>query len=109
MLAEVFSQLSPGWNKFEDPDNADYEEECEYRASLRGALSACARVCRAFSGPALDAQWRVLDDVLVLIKLLPHTLTDPCDDSQTEFEGDANPAQLDILVSPVYFVVLQYF
>ena len=101
ILVGIFSQLSPGWNEFEDPDNADHEEEYEYRASLRGALAACARVCRAFSGPALDAQWRVLDDVLVLVKLLPHTLTDPGDVSEPEFDEDANPAQLDMLVSPL--------
>ncbi|PIL32779.1 hypothetical protein GSI_04896 [Ganoderma sinense ZZ0214-1] len=97
VLAQIFSQLSPGSNEFEDPDNADYEEERENRSSLRSALAACARVCRAFSGPALDAQWKVLDDVVALLKILPHTLTDPDDDSGPEIDKDTNTYHLNVL------------
>ena len=104
ILVQIFSQLSPGWNEFEDPDNADYEEERENRASLRSALAACARVCRKFSGPALDAQWRVLDDLIVLLKLLPYTLTNPDDESAPELDKYENTAQLDILVRSFFMV-----
>lgn len=104
ILVQIFSQLSPGWNEFEDPDNADYEEERENRASLRSALAACARVCGKFSGPALDAQWRVLDDLIVLLKLLPHTLTNPDDESAPELDKYENTAQLDILVRSFFMV-----
>ncbi|KAI1785281.1 hypothetical protein LXA43DRAFT_147578 [Ganoderma leucocontextum] len=92
IVAQILSQLSPGWNEADDPDDADYEDERENRASLRSALAACARVCRAFSCPALDAQWRVLDDVVILLKILPHTLSDP-----GKYSEDMNRAQLDIL------------
>ncbi|PIL32751.1 hypothetical protein GSI_04866 [Ganoderma sinense ZZ0214-1] len=105
-MAHILSQLSPEWIKVRDPDNADREDEDEDergdRAVLRSTLAACARVCRAFSGPALDAQWRVLDDVVVLLKILPHTMTHPDDAPGSEGGTDMKSARLDVLaLSPV--------
>ncbi len=104
IMAQIFAQLSPGWNHVKDPNNADYEDgdedECEDRASCRSALAGCARVCRAFSSPALDVQWRVLDDVVALLKILPHTVSRPRDQPGSEDGEDMDPARLDVLVSP---------
>ena len=109
IIAHIFSQLSPGWTRVKDPDDADYEDEDEdereNRAVLRTTLAACARVCRAFSGPALDAQWRVLDDVVALLKILPHTLRRPDDAGGSEDSMNMNSAQLDVLVSPISTVL----
>ncbi|KAM5545004.1 hypothetical protein V8D89_001115 [Ganoderma adspersum] len=103
IMAHILSQLSPRWTRVNDPDHANYEDKGEHgheredRVVLRTTLAACARVCRAFSGPALDAQWRVLDDVVVLLKVLPHTLTHPGDALGSEDGTDMNSARLDVL------------
>ncbi|KAI1785849.1 hypothetical protein LXA43DRAFT_1099795 [Ganoderma leucocontextum] len=98
ILAQILAQLSPGWNSVKDPDNTDDEDGREDRASLRSALAACTRVCRSFSGPALDTQWRVLDDVAVLLRILPHTVSHPGNDSGSEDGLDMNPARLNVLM-----------
>ena len=67
ILTEIFKHLSPGWlNEWKrDPQYAQDQK------TQRQALASAARVCRAFSGPALDVLWRVLDDVQPVLWLFP--------------------------------------
>ena len=105
IMAQIFAQLSSRWSNVNDPnkDSAIHKDEDEgereERASCRSTLAACARVCRAFSDPALDAQWRVLDNVVVLLKILPHTVSRPGCGSGPDGGQDTNLARLDVLVS----------
>ena len=105
IMAQIFAQLSPGWSSVKDLNNESVNAEDEDgdgradRASCRSTLAACARVCRGFSDPALDARWRVLDDVVVLLKILPHTASRPGGGSGPDGGQDTNPARPDALVS----------
>ncbi|EIW53996.1 uncharacterized protein TRAVEDRAFT_74308 [Trametes versicolor FP-101664 SS1] len=73
---EVFIHLAPqtccnpGANQIsgreKPPSNSSYAAKEGQRA-----LARSARVCKAFAEPALDVLWRELDDLLVLLRILP--------------------------------------
>ncbi|RDX40421.1 hypothetical protein OH76DRAFT_1562135 [Lentinus brumalis] len=84
VLDEVFSHLtpewievvSPAWDEDPDPDteDPDYDPSAEAdRKLLRSTLATAALVCRIFSEKALAALWRVLDNIVPLLRLLPGT------------------------------------
>lgn len=68
---EVFIHLAPqtccnrGANQI-SASNSSYAAKEGQRA-----LARSARVCKAFAEPALDVLWRELDDLLVLLRILP--------------------------------------
>ena len=53
ILTEIFEVLAPQWLDIGLP-SPDFEQERERRKNCRRTLSSCARVCHAFSEPALD-------------------------------------------------------
>ena len=68
IVVEIFEEMSPFW--IEDYPHHT-ETDVQRQKSWRRSLASCACVCRAFSGPALDVLWRVLDDVDVALQVLP--------------------------------------
>ena len=67
ILTEIFKHLSPGWL-----DEWKRDPQCaQDQKTQRQALASAARVCRAFSDPALDVLWRALDDVQPVLWLFP--------------------------------------
>ncbi|RPD57366.1 hypothetical protein L226DRAFT_573404 [Lentinus tigrinus ALCF2SS1-7] len=70
LLDEIFFHLTPGWDGGDEDDpNWDPSD----RKLLRSTLAAAARVSRAFSKHALDGLWRVLEDIVPLLRILPCT------------------------------------
>ncbi|KAI0800340.1 hypothetical protein C8Q74DRAFT_406457 [Fomes fomentarius] len=61
--------MSPG--RWLEDDLLDGGAASRRRKTRRRALASCARTCHAFLDPALDVLWRVLDDVDVVLRLLP--------------------------------------
>ncbi len=49
----------------------DKPEDVQERIELRRTLAHAARVCQAFSEPALNALWCALDNFVPLLRLLP--------------------------------------
>ncbi|KAI0352051.1 hypothetical protein OH77DRAFT_832351 [Trametes cingulata] len=67
ILVDVFENLAPGSKlPVEAPSLL-----VAARKRRQKTLARCARVCRAFSGPALQVLWRVIDDVMHLFRILP--------------------------------------
>ncbi|KAI0657727.1 hypothetical protein C8Q70DRAFT_1000386 [Cubamyces menziesii] len=66
LATEIFSHLAPG--PLSKQDTIQYRW---LRNDRQRALSRAARMCRAWSEPALDALWRVVDDVHDLLRVLP--------------------------------------
>ena len=75
ILVEVLDYLSPSdfrwdhWQRFSY--TSDYQEGIRARRALQRALASCAQTCRAFSDLALTRLWRVLDNPVFLLKILP--------------------------------------
>ena len=63
----VFAHLSPGPYPHEDVLPWERAE----RRRAQKTLARAARVCRALSEPALDVLWRVVDDIVHLLSVLP--------------------------------------
>ena len=74
ILVEILACLSPGWFPWirsdSDSHKSEIEEDFKARKVLRAALASCARMCRAFSDPALAELWRILDHHVLLLCLL---------------------------------------
>ncbi|KAI0800334.1 hypothetical protein C8Q74DRAFT_1214309 [Fomes fomentarius] len=66
LLRAIFRQMSTG---MVHPD--DKPEDVQERIELRRTLAHAARVCQAFSEPALNALWCALDNLVPLLRLLP--------------------------------------
>ena len=66
VLFEIFEWLDPG---SVDPD-ARPRERVERRRRQR-ALARLARTCQVFTDPALNVLWRVVDDLVTTLSLLP--------------------------------------
>ncbi|KAI0710302.1 hypothetical protein C8T65DRAFT_648496, partial [Cerioporus squamosus] len=66
LLEAIFSQLSTGMVHPEDTP-----EDVKERAEVRCTLARAARVCHAFSEPALDVLWCALDNIIPLLRLIP--------------------------------------
>ena len=71
ILVHIFEHMTPPWL---DQDAVDYYETKTERILVRQTLAAAARVSQAFSDPALDVLWSVLDDCDTLLRLLPVTV-----------------------------------
>ncbi|KAI0330451.1 hypothetical protein GY45DRAFT_1323794 [Cubamyces sp. BRFM 1775] len=69
ILAEIFSFLAPG-----PPDEEALYAVKRARKELQATLARAARVCRAFSVPALSALWRVTDSIVLLLSVLPSVI-----------------------------------
>ena len=67
------------WDHFNDdwwnPD-LDHLQGPKSRQILWKTLTACAQTCRAFSDLALVELWRILNNYVRLLKLLPRTTTE---------------------------------
>ena len=68
ILEEILGKLAPGRLPMHDQQLP--EDFVKRRLSQR-TLARAALVCRAFEEPALNVLWRVLDDILHLIRILP--------------------------------------
>ncbi|KAH9856728.1 hypothetical protein C2E23DRAFT_453452 [Lenzites betulinus] len=66
VLKEICLQLAPG----ELDTEAPYKLRTR-RWLRRKTLAHLARVCRAFSDPALDVLWEVVEDVMPILSILP--------------------------------------
>lgn len=66
ILVEIFDYLSPG-----RPDEDALPKERLHRREAQKALARAARVCHAFSVPALNVLWRVTDSLTALLSVLP--------------------------------------
>ncbi|KAI1788328.1 hypothetical protein LXA43DRAFT_925115 [Ganoderma leucocontextum] len=66
ILLEIFEYLSPG-----SPDTRAFPRQKAGRREAQRSLARLARVCRAFSAPALNVLWRVTDDLIHLLSILP--------------------------------------
>ncbi|KAI0764372.1 hypothetical protein BD413DRAFT_193302 [Trametes elegans] len=75
ILSLVFDQFDPGPVPVHNSLDGDMYRtvEAERRAGqlLKGTLTQCARVCHAFSGPALDALWRNMHNLGDVLSALP--------------------------------------
>ncbi|KAI0366741.1 hypothetical protein BV20DRAFT_971472 [Pilatotrama ljubarskyi] len=67
ILVEIFDYLTPGRPLDE---NALPKDRVRRREAQR-TLARAARVCHAFSGPALSVLWRVTDGLVSLLSILP--------------------------------------
>ena len=66
ILLEIFEYLSPG-----SPDALAFPKDRASRREAQRSLARLARVCSAFSAPALNVLWRVTDDLIHLLAILP--------------------------------------
>ncbi len=69
ILDAIFEVLSPG--QIEQHDFASYSEAGVHRRLAQRTLARAARVCHAFEVPALNVLWRVVDDIVDLLSILP--------------------------------------
>ncbi|KAI0794217.1 hypothetical protein C8Q74DRAFT_1247385 [Fomes fomentarius] len=67
IAAAVFECLSPGPRLTDD----DPRPNKRRRKIAQWTLASAARVCHAFSSPALDVLWRILDDIVHLLEIFP--------------------------------------
>lgn len=66
IVSEIFEYLSPG-----SPEVEAFPRQKTARREAQRSLARLARVCRAFSAPALNVLWRVTDDLIYLLSILP--------------------------------------
>ena len=66
ILSEIFEHLYPG-----SPNPDAFPRERAERRVRQRTLARLARVCHAFSVPALNVLWRVVDDLVALMSILP--------------------------------------
>lgn len=66
ILSEICLHLAPG-----GPTELEPYVEVRKRKIHRTTLARLAQVCRAFCAPALDVLWRILEDVLPVLRVLP--------------------------------------
>ncbi|KAI0333327.1 hypothetical protein GY45DRAFT_1432553 [Cubamyces sp. BRFM 1775] len=69
LATEIFKHFTPG--PLRKTDTLQYRLR---RHERQKALSRAARICRACTAPALDVLWRVVDDIYILLSLLPPTI-----------------------------------
>ncbi|KAI0629723.1 hypothetical protein C8Q77DRAFT_304779 [Trametes polyzona] len=69
IMTEIFQYFSPG-PPIVNRDAAALPQR-RRRHGCQKSLASCARVCHAFSGPALDVLWRVVDHLSHLLSVLP--------------------------------------
>ncbi|KAI0644951.1 hypothetical protein C8Q79DRAFT_1001572 [Trametes meyenii] len=67
IIPNVLEHLSPG----PKPSAKDFPAVIAERKIRRHTLAMSARLCRAFKVPALNLLWRVLDDVVPLLSVIP--------------------------------------
>lgn len=67
IAAAVFECLSPGPRLMDD----DPRPNKRRRKTAQRTLASAARVCHAFSSPALDVLWRIVDDIVHLLEIFP--------------------------------------
>ncbi|KAI0352060.1 hypothetical protein OH77DRAFT_1409962 [Trametes cingulata] len=67
ILVEIFDYLTPG----RPLDENALPRERIRRREAQQTLARAARVCHAFSGPALNVLWRVTDGLVSLLSVLP--------------------------------------
>ncbi|KAI0764346.1 hypothetical protein BD413DRAFT_673428 [Trametes elegans] len=75
ILMDIFQCLDPGYEApcglSQTSDEAKAVVATPARRESQKTLARAARVCRAFSEPALDVLWRNVDSVVHLLSLLP--------------------------------------
>ncbi|TFK87401.1 hypothetical protein K466DRAFT_113048 [Polyporus arcularius HHB13444] len=69
ILEAIFEVFSPG--RVQQHDFALHSEAGVQRRLAQRTLARAARVCRAFEDPALNVLWRVVDDIVDLLRILP--------------------------------------
>lgn len=76
LLEEVFNHLAPETRRDScvghvSGSRASSSNSRRTEKDGHCALARSARVCKVFADPALDVLWRELDDLLVLLRILP--------------------------------------
>ena len=92
ILVHIFEHIAPPWL---DQDADDYYETKTERILVRKTLAAAARVSQAFSNPALDVLWSVLDHCDTLLRLLPVMVT-------TEVRDDGSEGRIEMVRLSLY-------
>ena len=92
ILVHIFEHIAPTWL---DQDADDYYEMKTERILVRKTLAAAARVSQAFSKPALDVLWSVLDHCDTLLLLLPVIVT-------TEVRDDGSEGRIEMVRLSLY-------
>lgn len=65
IMDQIFSHFAPILSP-------EYPQDDKFNAQTRGTLAKCATASRAFSDRALNVLWGTLDDIVLLLKVLPH-------------------------------------
>ncbi|RPD52326.1 hypothetical protein L227DRAFT_582132 [Lentinus tigrinus ALCF2SS1-6] len=71
IIEEILEKLAPGRLPRDVDEQYCLPEDRAQRRLAQRTLARAARVCRAFEGPALNVLWRVVDDILHLLGVLP--------------------------------------